>query len=469
MKRSGVHFIWSICAALISATTLLGVLTQHAQAAPLTTDLTAALAQSNGTNADAAEILRLPNGQIRQSAFSPDNKQLAVATTVGLLLINADVDGPSQLVDANPVQSIWWSADSRLVAAIQDSGTLQLWLVSERRLLATLSSNSGKLRRVGWSADSSRLATGTDTGVIELWQATDGRLLQTLPGHQGAVTTLVWSPDGRILLSGAEDNTVLVWRVAPASAQNAPLATPLPTPLATPLPPAAPIASANTPVVATLLVNMNLRAGAGTTFNRIGGPRKGAKLTVMGQVQNCAWLQVRTAENVVGWVAGAAQYVTLSAPCAAVASEQANSALAASVVANPTLAPPTPTPQSPLPPLKPVATAASPIAPPTPVAPTPADQAAPVSPPERSAASNLPANQGCFVLQNLASVELTITVVRLSDQRSNTVKLPTATQAPLCLDPGRYGYNIVAAGVALKGEWEAKAGVHFLFPIRPAK
>jgi tetratricopeptide (TPR) repeat protein len=57
---------------------------------------------------------------------------------------------------------------------------------------------------------------------------------------------------------------------------------------------------------------------------------------VLGQANRCEWLQIRTSAGVLGWISGAADYVTLGQPCATLAQAEALT------LPTPTPAPPPP-------------------------------------------------------------------------------------------------------------------------------
>jgi uncharacterized repeat protein (TIGR01451 family) len=91
-----------------------------------------------------------------------------------------------------------------------------------------------------------------------------------------------------------------------------PSPTPSPTPMLTPAPADAVVTAAQ----------LNLRSGPGTTFGTITVLAKGDSLDVIGQSENCAWLQVRASGGIEGWVAhslGGTQYTSLNIPCDSVA------------------------------------------------------------------------------------------------------------------------------------------------------
>ncbi len=378
---------------------------------------------------DAGEILRIEAGEIRQIALAPDGSQLALATSAGLWLADPTAAEAGQWLDRTAVTNTWWAPDSSVLAAGPYTGTVQLWQAADQRKLVTITSDAGAIVTLAWASDSRQLATGTDEGVIEIWQATDASLLETLAGHNGAITNLIWVPDGSLLISTAVDGAVRTWALAPAPVVTQTLVV---TPTATAVPAEA--------VVQTDV--LNLRAGPGTSFDRIATLSQGNRLTVTGQVDACAWLQVITPTGGQGWVAGTTQYVTLSVAC--------------TTIPDPSQA--TTTPQAIATPVA-GATANAQVLQTTPT-PTPAAGAV---------GSVLPAEQGCYLFQNQLGTELTVTMTRVGETENVSFQVPSDQETPYCLDVGRYTYTIDAPPpwASINGELDVKAGDRYLFPVRP--
>ncbi len=199
--------------------------------------------------------------------------------------------------------------------------------------------------------------------------------------------------------------------------------TPAPTATATPLPPDAVV----------LAAQLNVRSGPGTSFSGIGALARDDALEVLGQSADCTWLQVRTATGLEGWVAhmvGDTEYTALNIPCASV----------------PEVVVPTPTPR--------------PQPTPQPTAPP----AAPTPEPE----SELPADMGCYLIQNQIGAELTFTFTGVSFQFNETFRVPPMTDIPICLYPGRYNVTIDAPPPwgGLNESIDVAAGDRLLWPIR---
>jgi hypothetical protein len=127
-----------------------------------------------------------------------------------------------------------------------------------------------------------------------------------------------------IYLAGADDLRALPPILASVqfgggvAAAPAGAATPVPGEAASPtLPPPTPTpAPTFTPVFVTVITDrLNLRSGPSTAVERLTVVTRGMQLTVLGQVDNCAWLRVTAPDGTGGWVSGDPQFTTLDAAC----------------------------------------------------------------------------------------------------------------------------------------------------------
>lgn len=93
-----------------------------------------------------------------------------------------------------------------------------------------------------------------------------------------------------------------------------------------------------TPTATVIVDRLNVRIGPGTGLQRIGEVKRGEQLTILDQYNNCAWLLVRTVDDMQGYVSGLPQHVTMNVAC------QELLALTNLVVATPTAGEAVPTP-----------------------------------------------------------------------------------------------------------------------------
>ena len=167
---------------------------------------------------------------------------------------------PDQVTDAlkghtDSVHTVAFSPDRTTLASGSSDGTVKLWNVSRRELLATLEGHTHSVRTVAFSRngilasgslngirlwdvttqseiavlegtapvafspDGTLLASGSGNRTIALWDARTLEKVATLEGHTEQINTVAFSPDGTLLASGSgnfgsEDQTVRLWDVA---------------------------------------------------------------------------------------------------------------------------------------------------------------------------------------------------------------------------------------------------------------
>ena len=65
--------------------------------------------------------------------------------------------------------------------------------------------------RCRFSLDGTTLASGARDGTVKLWDVATREIVATLEGHADGVNSVSFSLDGAILASGARDGTILLW------------------------------------------------------------------------------------------------------------------------------------------------------------------------------------------------------------------------------------------------------------------
>jgi hypothetical protein len=137
-------------------------------------------------------------------------------------------------------------------------------------------------------------------GVIEIYLAgvDDLRALATI-----LASVQFGAPDAAAVAAGTTPDAATT--PAPEAAASPTLPPPTPTPQPTP-----------TPMFATVIIDrLNLRSGPSTEVERLTVVTRGMQLTVVGQIDNCAWLRVTAPDGAQGWVSGDPQFTSRDAPC----------------------------------------------------------------------------------------------------------------------------------------------------------
>ena len=158
---------------------------------------------------------RLGKGSINEIAYSPDSTLLAVASSIGIWIYDAETGEALDLLTGHTesVSSVSFSPDGRTLASGSRDDTVGLWDVDTGRHLRTLTRHTYGVRSVSFSPDGDTLASGSRDDTVGLWDVNTGRHLRTLTGHTHDVCSVSFSPDGDTLASGSRDDTVGLWDV----------------------------------------------------------------------------------------------------------------------------------------------------------------------------------------------------------------------------------------------------------------
>ena len=208
------------------------------------------------------------------------------------------------------------------------------------------------------------------------------------------------------------------------------------------------------PVATVLVPSLNMRSGPGLDYAVVDAAPQDSAYMIVGQAFNCGWLQVEGPSGEAVWISGGAQYVRFSPLCDQI----------------PAVAPPA-LPDAPIAPTAAPAPTAEPAAAPT-AAPTaePVEEAPAAAPSSGDAPAEdpLPADQGCFLLENFISIELNVTLTAQNWNWNDNFRVEPMGQRVYCLAPGRYTWTVDAPPPwnEINGEFSIKAGDRLIWPIR---
>lgn len=91
--------------------------------------------------------------------------------------------------------------------------TVKLWFLSKNRNI-TLKGHSdwfGGIDSIAFTADSKLIASGSKDKTIKIWQVDTGRELMTFKGHDDHITSIAISSKNKLLASASKDKTLKLW------------------------------------------------------------------------------------------------------------------------------------------------------------------------------------------------------------------------------------------------------------------
>ena len=175
---------------------------------------------SDGTSA----VLEYPSGLFIGRAFGEVGDVAGVAFTPdGAGLIGGGADGALRLWDVDkqkltvttpsghsqPIVNIASSLNGKLVASLGKDQQIRLWRFGSKYPLKDVRYVAGRAAKgVAISADGRRLAAGDDTGAVEIWMLGTDRAPMLLAGHKNQVWAVAFSPKGSVMASGDRSGEV---------------------------------------------------------------------------------------------------------------------------------------------------------------------------------------------------------------------------------------------------------------------
>lgn len=165
---------------------------------------------------------RLGKGTINHIVFSSDGTQLAVATSIGVWIYDAQTGKEISLIKVNfrsprTIHRVAFSPDGKVLATGNWvlGGKIELWDVQTGEKMTTLKENIGRVYTLEFSPDGKMLSCGSWYRDVKfhMWEVNSGREVASFTGNQESYSAFVMSP-GAHLIASAGEGKIFLWDVS---------------------------------------------------------------------------------------------------------------------------------------------------------------------------------------------------------------------------------------------------------------
>ncbi|HAG97997.1 MAG TPA: hypothetical protein DCL75_03820 [Ktedonobacter sp.] len=152
-------------------------------------------------------------------AWSLDGKLIASASVDGKVNVWDPTSGtaPRVFPHYTVVGSLAWSPDSTSIVTgdYNDDDSVRIWTIRTEKNTKVFPRTPGNpVYTVAWSLDGKLIAAGYDQHQVKIWRAATGEQILTYTGHHASVIDVQWSHDSRYIASGGFDKTVQLWTIS---------------------------------------------------------------------------------------------------------------------------------------------------------------------------------------------------------------------------------------------------------------
>ncbi len=167
--------------------------------------------------------MRLGKGEINDIKFSPDGKQLAVGTSIGIWIYDVQTRKELSFLKSEryTIEAIAYQNNGSTIISASELGPILTWegVSQNTSTNTTIPKIVNPSVRIGYamgptlSPKGDLLANGSMSGSITLWDLQSKQQIARIKAHSSPTVATAFSYDGSTLVSGGEDGKIHLWDV----------------------------------------------------------------------------------------------------------------------------------------------------------------------------------------------------------------------------------------------------------------
>ena len=168
---------------------------------------------SKGQSSDIKTLsFSLDSKLLAANAYGTRSKGVVYDVVAGKVITTLENFNSTRKTDR--INSLSFSPDGNYLAVGHGSGTINIWLISNWKLLYDFTGHEDGVYSLAFSPDSNYISVASKTPVINVWDVSSRKILKKLKSkHVGYVRRLQYSSSGKKLVSGGSDYTVMLFNM----------------------------------------------------------------------------------------------------------------------------------------------------------------------------------------------------------------------------------------------------------------
>lgn len=156
------------------------------------------------------QVAQFGSGVLTDVAFSPEGKNLAIASSLGIRIYDAEKLLETRFITTSAyVESVAFSPDGQVIASGSEDGRIQLWRLSDGALLKTLRETREFISSLSFDSRG-QVIVAKSFATTQLLSAKDGALLRLL--WLGDYSDTIALPDGSLMFAKADRTLLRVFK-----------------------------------------------------------------------------------------------------------------------------------------------------------------------------------------------------------------------------------------------------------------